>query len=235
MNYDNELIDWSFVWEWLPQLKLREPYVVGCYKDGDMDFRYGMNVFNKERMGEYISRGLLSAETTMFLTEGELPLNDKCSWDSIWNHIEVPFTEEGLWQAFLLDELWRMLPLGWHWAYHKDTYLLKLGDLDSVWKDAAELTLLEIEELEEPWKSRMLEDMLLQQKVKEKLKKEEHLLLPHIEIDEKRHHAIIHYTYWSDWEGVVAVKLPVSYVDGLIVWGDREKTVLLPYDCGILY
>ena len=122
----------------------------------------------------------------------------------MWQFIEVPFTPEGLWQAFLLNEMWRMLPLHWHANYAKVTYILDMDDLKShAWRDSS-------------------------------LSKRTDLL-PHVNLNPEDFTATIHYTYWSEWQGLVATKLPVSMDNGVLKWGKREEEVLIPYNCGIVF
>jgi hypothetical protein len=122
----------------------------------------------------------------------------------IWKYIHVPFSKEGIWQAFLLYEMWRMLPLHWHANYAEATYILDMDDLRShTWDDSS-------------------------------LSKHTDLL-PHVNLNPEDSTAIIHYTYWSEWQGLVATKLPVSMDNGVLKWGKREEEVLIPYNCGIVF
>lgn len=123
---------------------------------------------------------------------------------NIWKYINVPFSIEGLWQAFLFHEMWRILPLHWHANYAKVTYILDMDDL----------------------RYHTCRDRSLSKRTD---------LLPHITINAKNSTAIIHYTYWSEWKGLVATKLHVSQENGVLKWGYQEEEVLIPYNCGILY
>jgi hypothetical protein len=213
---EEEISDWSFVLEWLPQLNLNDSCVIECYKYGDSDFRYYMKIHNKEEFEKYCSEDE-KKNTSMFMTMKKLPLIGNNNEQFVWEHIQVPLTKEGVWQAFMLYELWRMLPLGWHYNYAKEIYYLRQEDMEKIKKSVWRLTEQQGE----------LMDMLNEKKSR--------LLLPRVEIDEAHNRAAIYYTFWNDWKGLVAAKLPIVYEQGSIRWGERKERVLVPYNCGIMF
>lgn len=220
--------DVSCIMKRLPLLKLSDSHIIALQDIGN---RHGggtdMFIARKEGFADNYPDQKVPSDVTMLIAKGlnidfnsyELctkveNLNDWLRFfpqditriKKMWQFLEVPFTSEGIWQAFLFGAMWRMLPLKGHSEYSKQTYILDMKDLKRCAWFNKELTLCIRTDL-----------------------------LPHITIGNEKNVATIHYTYWSDWEGLVASKLPVSMDNGVLKWGKCEEDVLIPYNCGTVF
>ena len=222
----HEYNDVSFIMKRLPLLKLSDNHIIALQDVGSCySGRTNLFIACKKGFAENYPDQKVPSDATMLISKGlnvdfnsyelhtkvenldvhlKLFPQDARRIKNMWQFIEVPFTPDGLWQAFLLDEMWRWLPLYWHANYAKVTYILDMDDL----------------------RYHTCRDRSLSKRTD---------LLPHITINAKNSTAIIHYTYWSEWQGLVAAKLHVSQENRVLEWGHREQEVLIPYVCGIVY
>lgn len=130
--------------------------------------------------------------------------------DEFWKAIAVTNTAAGMWQVYLLRNMWTYLPLFWHANYDKRVYIYTPAQMTII-NSKPELGDNPID-----------------------IDFSRYDIAPRIEIQGDRF--LVSACYWSDFEGLVREELPLGLnVIGQIVFFEPKKTVLFPYDCGICY
>lgn len=128
--------------------------------------------------------------------------------------------EEGIWEMFLVSETWRQLPKFWHACYATRDPFFSLGSLDKV---------ISTDNAGFIGGAKPNEDQI------DKLKAANYdpSLLPAVSCDEKG--GVITYCYWSPFEGLVQEKVLATIDGNKISFGILSQTVLIEYDCGIMF
>lgn len=136
--------------------------------------------------------------------------------------MEVPFTEEGIMQAWLLNSLTYFMPMGWHANYGQRYFIfdkLRIDDLFSHSDGDGQLTNILKEE---------------RMKVSDQVKDlDVESLFPTVAINGDK--AMLEYTYWNDWSGMNKVKLPVKKVGNSVEFGEPEVKNILKYRCSLMF
>ena len=127
-------------------------------------------------------------------------------------YFDVPFTEEGIMQAWFLDNLTDFMPKGWHCNYSCKDFLF---DHDNF-EQKIEKTLSKDPKV-----------------LKEFLKIDLESLLPKVLISGET--ATLEYAYWNDWSGMVKAKTTVTREGNTVKFSKPETIVLIKYDCGIMF
>jgi hypothetical protein len=127
-------------------------------------------------------------------------------------YFDVPFTEEGIMQAWFLDNLTDFMPKGWHCNYSCKDFLF---DHDNF-EQKIEKTLSKDPKV-----------------LKEFLKIDLESLLPKVLISGET--ATLEYAYWNDWSGMVKAKTTVTREGNTVKFSKPETLVLIKYDCGIMF
>ena len=128
----------------------------------------------------------------------------------IKDHLLVEPTEMGVWQLYLLESLYTVLPTVWHGGYEERKYIFKMTDIDGI-------TPLRFHDL-----SSLHEQNALLPAVKKILS------------TDKLHYFSVCCCYWNKWEGLVRETAYYIIADGQIK-ENKEKTRLFYYNCGIVY
>ena len=154
----------------------------------------------------------------------EPKLNKECSKyfnDNILNYMNVDFTPEGIWSAFLLNVSKRYLFKSWHTYYFESWHVFSVEDeiLHSVSK---------YDKFNKDLWQKLNEVPPIKNKIKI------------INSD----NASITYYYWSEWKGLVEEKVHVKRIDETVqfIHYNKEKPdprtsykVLVPYNCGVMF
>ncbi len=147
--------------------------------------------------------------------------------------LEVPFTEEGIWEALLVHEMWRFLPLWWHANYERREFILDLGRLkkiahldDYLSQDEA---VIFFPEGEQTYLYRTAEDV---QKMCSFL--EDETILPEVRLP-RDDRTEVSWSYWNEWQGLVRMTLTAIRRNGTVEFHRNDSRVLVGYNCGILY
>ena len=178
------------------------------------------------------SKDLLIKETLNVFTAKVVP--------SFWDEIVVPFTEVGIWQAVLLNEVIAMFPKGWHANYLNKTYVFSKADMQQIIDDKKsryEYTDDEIEKLNAYWRFLDMTPHFDQNKKSNYDKLVFYLdredILPSVEINGDE--AVASYYYWSEWSGFCRRMIPVERRGQSVSIGQSNYEVLIAYNCGIRY
>ncbi|MBR1513001.1 MAG: hypothetical protein IJ622_01770 [Bacteroidales bacterium] len=131
--------------------------------------------------------------------------------EEIAKHLEIPPTEMGVWQLYLLERLHTVLPLWWHGGYNRRKLILKESDID----DIIPLKFHDLHEL-----------------------KEQEKLMPCVTIgsnDDKGQLLVVSCSYWNDWEGLVRQSVEYKLKNGRVVSENDSREVLYQFHCGLWY
>lgn len=120
----------------------------------------------------------------------------------LWSHIKVPFTEKGVWQAFLLRNTCSLIP--------------------ETWRGSSSYMRIVRENEEDDW------EYFVRPYVD--LSEEEWYILidtetPQVEVCGET--AVVRYTYWRDREGLVKCTLLVTKKGDSVSFGKEMKEVLI--------
>lgn len=130
-------------------------------------------------------------------------------------YFEVPFTEEGIIQAWLLENISNLLPLSWHCCYNEVCYILNEDEIEWGWVDSYED-----------------ENFIEAREFIEELDRGE--LYPTIEIKGDR--ALLTVNYWHAWSGLVNKEIKARWQGKGVEFDENEvRTVLVPYKSGIMF
>ena len=142
----------------------------------------------------------------------------------IWKKFSYKFTPECIWELFLLSELPYHLPKFWHGGYESILYFLHTGDLDKV--------------LETVYREQFEDTRLgfLHKNGYSKLQKlnQDASLLPKVTLISDNE-AIINFTGWNDWNGLLDVTVRVIRNTRGIKFTKEKIKRIVPYNCGICY
>lgn len=227
--------DLMFILKKLPALKLRDGYIFDAYYIGDqwggMFMTYchqtGPKQYYVPTIGEQpdlLDEAFAKMECSQ---KGEtyvpkfthVPYNDRLTISSprkygedqdvppALPYFEVPFTEEGILQAWLLDHLTDFMPLFWHAGYRKRTHLWTEDDADTFCFETEVYRQLKQFDLSS--------------------------LLPKITIEGSS--ATFTYAFWNNWQGLVKATERVEKSGSSVHFAEPEFEVLLKYDCGIMF
>ncbi len=225
----------------LPLLKIKEGYELDAFQRGD-DYGYVLKTYcckagavdgykptieqeMEETCEEKSFFGLLS-KTKVQLVQKEIhvPYDDSLriydrinSADAVdipstLTYFDVPFTEYGIMQAWILDNLTDFMPKGWHCNYSNKFFIFDF-------KGA---------------KAALLNKFANKPEMLEKIESVDFKdLLPVVTINGDS--AILEYAYWSNWQGLVKAKTIVEKSGCSVKFSKPETKVIVKYDCGIVF
>ena len=210
----------------LPDLSLNENYVLDDFRPreqtnsvlwlyarqrdlprpSDADFKYRENnffhVFGSNSNRCRVTRHIKVGNVSVFAYKKRIkPLQP-------FHYITLPFTEEAIWQAFLLSQTYRLIGMRWHGGYAARTFVLLDKDIIKVAEEVQE-------EVRRIWSPDLNVSVVLGDGG-----------------------AVITHCWFDEWKGLVQMKWEVKYdalkkqVTGIEV---KDKKVLLKYHCGIWY
>ncbi len=187
----------------------KEPYIPTVYKDGtpvDFEERQRWRKFfgkDEEKDRQKHVPYDESKKVVDMLAYGEY--NDI---PPALPYFEVPFTEEGILQAWLLDNITFFLPLYWHCLYNESFFILNGGKID--WGAA--------ESVNE-------EDLIKAKNAVIALQREP--LYPSVTIDGDE--ALLKLTYWNAWSGLVREHIKANKYGYGIRFDEPIREVIVPY------
>ena len=146
---------------------------------------------------------------------------------SVFNYIDYEFTEEGVWQAFLLHLSWRYMPVEWHYAYAKNDYIFSMEDAQKINKHFSSR-----------WNIMLLESRKLPSydRIKFIASLKKHLtnnsILPSITI-KSHNEAVIEIAYWNNWQGLVRKTTEIIKHNNTTLFREINRIVLAEFCCCI--
>ncbi len=202
-----------FVLDKLPLLKIRDGYELDAFQKGDS---YGSRFqaycckagsvvqYNPSTHGKY--------DDSMYI-QGTIGYDEAESVPDYMPYFNVPFTKEGILQAWLLRNLTDFMPLGWHACYGSKTFVFETSRIENMFSP-------------EKTSDRM--------KVREQvLALDLETLLPKVSIFGNR--ATLEYAYWNDWSGLVKMTVDVEKDGDSVKFGEPSSEVLVAYRSGLRF
>lgn len=138
---------------------------------------------------------------------------------SVFNYIDYELNEQSTWELFLLNESCRFLPLFWHAGYARCTFIFERADLERL--------------VSKPighWNG--MERVDITADVAAYLDDES--LLPSVTMLSENE-ALVRYTYWNSWRGLVRAEMKISKENGTTTFTDINRETLVKYHCGIMF
>lgn len=234
--------------EQLPLLKIRKNYVLDFFEKGDdhgwinQPYCRTETAFERyfptedeevEEKGNYGSFfGLIKKkEPKMVKQKVHIPYNDTLLINDridfieaedvppILPYFDVPFTEEGIIQAWLLYHLEDFMPKGWHMNYSRVDYVFDIRRIEKMFP------VYNPEEKSSFGGRSKVRDEVFALDLE--------ALLPTVKITGDT--AVLEYAYWNDWRGMVKSSVLVEKDGNSVKFSKPENQVLVEYDCGIIF
>ena len=231
--------DLTFVLQRLPLLKIRKGYVFDAFKEGIENFGWNYRPYcHKEGSRKIFKYGKVKEEqistnklSSLFRKIGKtkmlrkikrllgrsyrdnLVIKDTIHWDNakdmppVLPYFIVPFTEEGIMQAWLLDNISDFMPKYWHANY--ETKYFVFNPYHIVRKIPKDVT--------EQIKNLNLDSMFFRVN----------------KINDNK--AVVVYTYWNDWKGLVKVRTMVTKTKESIQFHEPERNTLVEYHSNTMF
>jgi hypothetical protein len=128
---------------------------------------------------------------------------------NIWNYINVEDSKEGAWHAYLLYNLWHVLPLFWHANYDRRNYLFHQSDAKLIECYNRE----DAERLCSSIGSFVISPEVVQTKGK----------------------YYVSSCYFTNFGGLIQEIIEISLSNGKATFHEIERRTLFEYQCGILF
>lgn len=178
------------------KLKMRKGYILAAYEMGN----------------EYGSRYIPYCRPADLPPIRRILTNDESKKISpVLKSFEVPFTEEAIMQAWLLEHLTDFMPKKWHANYGNRQYIFTKYDLEGLTNSESIPS-----NIRQSLKTVKLSDVM-----------------PSVKRD--KFSALLSYTYWSPWGGLIKSSVSVIRNRLTVFFGEPETTTLAYYNCGIRF
>ena len=147
------------------------------------------------------------------------------SWDEAQDvpsplpYFKVPFTREGIMQAWLLNCIPDFMPLFWHAGYGAKDYIFSKEALSKIFQHSDNKI--------SPFSDKR---MSVREQV---LKIDVDSLLPDVIL--KGDSATLKIAYWNDWNGLVLLTVDVIKDGSSVRFSEPKREILVKYNCGIRY
>lgn len=129
-------------------------------------------------------------------------------------YFEVPFTEEGILQAWLLDNITYFLPLFWHSKYNECFFILNNDEID--------------------WGAALCDRNERLMRAKEAIAAlDRKSLYPTVSINGDE--GVVKLTYWNAWNGLGRNIVKISRRGNGVEFRKPEYENLVPYRCGLRF
>lgn len=195
-------------------LKVRDGYELDAFKcGGNLGCFMQPYCCKKGSKIRYDPSAGVAYDDSMYI-QGMIGLGEIFNLPDVLTYFSVPFTKEGIMQAWLLHRLTDFMPRGWHARYGSKSFIAEDGDAECIFShdnsDAEEI------------------------RVREQIQKlDQASLLPHISIYGDK--ATLECAYWNNWRGLVKMSVPVSKSGSTVVFGQSQEEVLVAYKGGIRF
>ena len=196
-----------FVLDELPLLKIREGYELDAFKKGNsLGSRYQAYCCKAGSTMQYIPSDGAEYDDSMYI-HGTISYEEAETIPDYMPYFKVPFTQEGIMQAWLLRNLTDFMPLGWHSCYGSKTFVFETNRIEDMFSP-------------ENTSYRMkVSDQVMALNLE--------ALLPKVTIS--GNHATLEYAYWNDWRGLVKTTIDVEKNGESIRFGEPKDEVLVAY------
>lgn len=191
----------------LPLLKIREGYELDAFKKADrLGSRFQAYCCKAGSIVQYIPSKDRDYKDYMYIQD-TISYEDAASVPDYMSYFTIPFTQEGIMQAWLLRNLTDFMPLGWHACYGAKTFVFETSRIEDMFS---------------------IENAGERMKVSEQvLTLDLEALLPKVTIEDN--HATLEYAYWNDWRGLVKMTVDVQRDGDNVKFGEPKDEVLVAY------
>lgn len=202
-----------FVLDELPLLKIRDGYELDAFKvGGRTGASYQAYCCKKNSDIRYDPSDGVAYDDSMYI-QGLISCQEAESVPDYMPYFSVPFTEEGIMQAWLLRKLKDFMPLDWHACYNMKTYVFETSRIENMFSSERTGDYMKVR--------RQVMDIDLE------------TLLPKVTIEGDS--ATLEYAYWNDWCGLVKVSMDVEKQGDKVVFGKPKGEVLVAYESGLRF
>ena len=200
--------DLQFIVDQLPLVRLQNQFILDAFESGDQyGFSYQLYVHRLDATETYTPS--IPFNESMLITN-RLTSKESKEIPSIMPYFTVPFTEEGILQAWLLNNIANYMPRGWHACYGLIDFVFNMEDI--------------------------IHSLPRNMKIEEKNKiinLSPESFPPKVVI--KDNEAVLIYLYWDNWSGLIQSNVKIRKVGNSVEFGEEKNTVLAEYDCGIIF
>ncbi len=215
----------------LDSIKIKDGYILDFYKTDEWEYHTLPYVRKKEEERKSVDGGIFFSP-------------DDTNEKRLFQHMEIPFNEMGIWQGYLLHILPGITPKGGHANYNATKEMYGYHDVISC--------LLNIQEYNETENSQEICDFmdkyrfpdLRLDKTSDDFEEERQELLlkilgidtflPKVTIDSKDT-ATIESLFFSDFGGLIYESTTAIREGSTLRFQHKDQKVLVKYDCGICY
>lgn len=197
--------DWDSLLLELPDLELDKNYVLDDFHSNE-ESNSMLLLYARHRS----SQSLLK-EVSPFCRKSVKPLD-------VFQFIRLPFTEEAIWQAFLLSQTYHLVGMRWHGGYERRTFIVSdkdIADLKPLFEVENGHFIRLQEQIQQIWTPDMCASVSL--------------------FD---NYAIISHCWFDNWKGFSQVKWKIEYDarEKRVVGIEKEsEQVLVKYHCGVWF
>lgn len=202
-----------FVLDKLPLLKIRDGYELDAFKvGGRMGASYQAYCCKQNSDIRFVPSDGVAYDDSMYI-QGLISCQEAESVPDYMPYFNVPFTQEGIMQAWLLRKLKDFMPLDWHACYNMKTYVFETSRIENMFSP-----------------ERTDDYMKVRRQV---MALDLESLLPKVTIEGDS--ATIEYAYWNDWSGLVKVTMDVEKHGDKVTFGKPKGEVLVAYESGLRF
>ena len=148
---------------------------------------------------------------------GRVPFEKSSAIPSVFDYIEYEFTQQSIWELFLLSISWRFMPLHWHANYAQTDYIFERKDIEEL-----------------------VSSRVIYNKKRHSLTPQpamyinDDTLLPEVKIVSECE-AEIRISYGNSWAGLVREIISVERRNGTTTFTKKSRETLIKFNIGILF
>ena len=197
--------DWNSLLLELPDLELDKNYVLDDFRS-DEETNSVLLLYARHRSSQSLLKNVFP-----FCRKSVKPLD-------VFQFITLPFTEEAIWQAFLLSQTYHLVGMRWHGGYEKRTFIVSdkdIADLKPLFGVGKGYFSCLQEQIQQVWTPDLCASVSL--------------------FD---NYAIVSHCWFDNWKGFSQVKWKIKYDvrEKRVVGIEKEsEQVLVKYHCGVWF
>jgi len=184
---------------------------------GDKSYPYARRndtAFNLKEIGE--ASEMFFFEEEWMRQYGMFPIREMVAYE---------FNEESVWEMFLIDEMYRFLPLYWHAGYSAVKYVLSPKDIHNLIEDHSP----------KGDGNRGIFPINSEEKIQTLLSMESYQpLLPSVRLLSEKD-AELSLCVWNEWSGLDHLTYPAHDTGKGIIFDEPQGQNLFKYSCGICF
>ena len=197
--------DWNSLLLELPDLELDKNYVLDDFRS-DEETNSVLLLYARHRSSQSLLKNVFP-----FCRKSVKPLD-------VFQFITLPFTEEAIWQAFLLSQTYHLVGMRWHGGYEERTFIVSdkdIADLKPLFGVGKGYFSCLQEQIQQVWTPDLCASVSL--------------------FD---NYAIVSHCWFDNWKGFSQVKWKIEYDarEKHVVGIEKEnEQVLVKYHCGVWF